>query len=52
MHQEAADELVGASHRLPATQPVDAVVLPAKGDDVGVGGDQPAVGDGDRPTRF
>jgi len=47
VHQEAPGELVRSErHRLPAAGSVDAVVLPAERDPVGVGGDQPAVGDG------
>ena len=46
--EESADELVGAQyHRLPPFGSVDAVVLPAEGDTVVVGGDQTTIGDGD-----
>jgi hypothetical protein len=48
VHQKAPDELArGERHRLPAIRPVEAIVLPAKGDATVVGGDQPPVGDGD-----
>jgi len=47
MDQEAADELgCGQPHDLLAVAGLDAVILPAEGDGVGIGADQTAVRDG------
>src|SRR5215813_7794405 len=46
--EEPANELVGVQcHRLPPVGSVNAVILPAEGDAVVVGGDQTTIGDGD-----
>ena len=48
VEEEAADEFPGLeAHELLAVAAVCAVVLAAEGDEVGIGGDEPAVGDGD-----
>ena len=48
MHEETANELVGYQrHGLVPARPLDPVILPREGDTGRVGGDQPAIGDGD-----
>ena len=48
VEEETADELVRReTHELLAGATIGAVVLPAEGDGLGVGGDEPAVRDGD-----
>jgi hypothetical protein len=48
MHQEAPDELVRRErHGFPAARTFDAIVLPAERHATIIGGDEPAIGDGD-----
>src|SRR6516162_3835871 len=47
VHEETSNELVGwQRHGLVPARPFDAVILPREGDTGRVGGDQPAIGDG------
>src|SRR6202162_703866 len=48
VHQEAPDELVRRErHGFPAARTFDAIVLPAERHATVIGGDEPAIGDGD-----